>query len=248
MIQSVERAIDILGVIHGKPDGSAGLVEIAKALNLEKSTVFNLIKTLKARGFVVQEKQGEKYSLGPELLRLTSGNLNAAMLDEKLMPFCMEIREKTNESVSIVTYASAELKIICRLLSDKAVNAAPNSFKPLYATASGRCILAQLPETEIDGIIDIYGFPEGVWDGISNRAALEKELEKIRKEKIITVISEEREVVAIGAIIDAPEKYAPLAIGLFLPLYRFASARRSSFIKLIKEYTNKISLYLNKQN
>ena len=91
MIQSVERAIDILGVIHGKPDGSAGLVEIAKALNLEKSTVFNLIKTLKARGFVVQVKQGEKYSLGPELLRLTSGNLNAAMLDEKLMPFCMEI-------------------------------------------------------------------------------------------------------------------------------------------------------------
>jgi DNA-binding IclR family transcriptional regulator len=105
-----------------------------------------------------------------------------------------------------------------------------------------------LPEHETDEIISIYGFPGDMWNGISGKAALEKELAEIRNKKIITVISEEREVAAVGAIIDVPEKYAPLAIGIFLPLYRFSPKQRSSFIKLVKEYADKISLYLNKQN
>lgn len=248
MIQSVERAINILDVIHKNPDGHVGLVEIARSLNLEKSTVFNLVKTLKAKGYVVQEKQGDKYSLGSELIRLTWGKLSTSMLNEKLLPFCAEIREKTNESALIVTYFNADLKIICRLISEKDVKVIPNANKPLYATASGRCLLATLPESEVEEIVDIHGFPGDAWNGIRDKAVLKKELEQIKEKKIITVVSQEREVAAIGAIIDVPEKHAPLAMGLFLPLYRFSAERRDGLVKLIEDYSHRISLYLSKQN
>lgn len=246
MIQSVVRAIEILEAIHRQKDGEAGLVDIAKSLGLDKSTVHNLAKTLKAKNFIEQDGQGGKYKLGRKLLELARGNLNVDMLAEKLAPFCMEIKEKTNESVSVVTYASAELRIICRILSEKAVNVAPNSFKPLYSTASGRCLLAQLPESELDEAINIYGFPEDAWDGITSRAKLKKELEEIRKKKIITAISEEREIAAIGSIIEAPARYAPLAIGVFLPLYRFSSDHKNALLKITEEYANKTSNYVKK--
>ena len=88
MIQSVVRALKILETIRfkGSKEGM-GLVDVARELELEKSTIYNLIKTLLAQGYVEQDGSGAKYRLGAKLLDLTHGSLNDEYLQNLLLGF-----------------------------------------------------------------------------------------------------------------------------------------------------------------
>ncbi len=244
MIQSVVRAIDILETVYRQPEGEAGLVDIARALNLDKSTVYNLIKTLKSKEFISQDKAGGKYSLGSRLLELARGELDEAHLNRIALPFCEELFEKAGESISLVVFLKGELRPICRLLSQSAVVAQPGNRKPLYSTASGRSLLAQLDADSLKTIVKIYGYPGQDWDNISSLKELTKELAAIKSEKFAVVISDEREVAALAAFVEAPASYGPMALAAFLPNYRFNSSKKKELSRLLKEYSEKISLLL----
>jgi DNA-binding IclR family transcriptional regulator len=245
MIQSVIRAIEILETIHKQKDGEAGLVEIAKTLGLDKSTVHNLAKTLKAKNFIEQDGQGGKYKLGKKLLELARGALDDDYLKSLVEPLCMELSSKTGEAVSFCAYRNGAVKAVCRILSESAVIVKPNKRKPIYTTASGRCILTGLSDEELENIIKINGMPEKDWDNISDIKTLKSELDKIKKNKISIAVSNEREAAAVGSVIDANESFGPLSLAVFLPLYRFNASKKKELEKLVKEYSRKISTVLN---
>ena len=66
LIGSVQRAINILNIYDNqKPE--LGTTEIAKALNLPKSTVAGLIYTLEINGYLDRNPKNRKYRLGYKL-------------------------------------------------------------------------------------------------------------------------------------------------------------------------------------
>ena len=64
MIQSVQRAAQILGVL-GSGTPRLGVTEIAERVGLAKPTVHGLLRTLAAHDLVAQDPDTGKYSLGP---------------------------------------------------------------------------------------------------------------------------------------------------------------------------------------
>ena len=68
MIQSIDRAARIMNLLQGAR--RLGISELAAALELPPSTVHGLVKSLQAHGLVAQEPGGNRYVLGPALLRL----------------------------------------------------------------------------------------------------------------------------------------------------------------------------------
>ena len=52
-----------------------GVSELAARLDLNKATVFNMLKTFEAHGLVVQEPKSKKYMLGPAIIELASNKL-----------------------------------------------------------------------------------------------------------------------------------------------------------------------------
>jgi len=242
MIQSVERAIDILQAIHATQEGEAGLVEVAKFLNLEKATVFNLIKTLRERGFVEQDGPGGRYRLGQKLHELARGTLDDAYLKKLIGPLCEEISEKSGENVSLITYRKGELTAICRVISKNAVIAQPNEHRPFYTTASGRCILASMTEEHLKNMTGIHGLPGEDWDNIDSFKELDKALSIIRETRFSKVVLEKIEVVALAVLLDSPVSFGPLSLAIFMPLYRFNSTKEKELTKLLKEYSKKIEL------
>ena len=70
MIQSIDRAAKILALLQGSR--RMGISELAAALELPPSTVHGIVKSLQAHGLVAQQPSGNRYVLGPALLKLSS--------------------------------------------------------------------------------------------------------------------------------------------------------------------------------
>lgn len=245
MIQSVVRALRILEAIRYKgTEKGLGLVDIARELGLEKSTVYNLIKTLLAEGYVEQDGSGGKYRLGAKLIDLTHGGLGDKYLQNLLMPLCRELQQKTGENISLVAYRAGVVKIICRVLCDNELVVAPNNFKPLYTTITGRCLLAQLGSDQLLNIINVLGYPGELWNDIDDFDTFTGELLRIRESGMMILDSEKRQLGGVGYIIPADEKFTPLALGSAMPLFRFRE-KQDMLLKIFPEYSRKISALLN---
>lgn len=248
MIQSVSRALGILEAIGDSTDGDMGLVEISRRMGLEKSTVHNLVSTLKLLGYVEQNGDGGRYRLGSKLFELSHGSIHAdARHGEILGPLACELKQSIGENVSVVAYRRGELSIICREQCDNEVVTVPNRFKPLYTTVSGRCLLAQLSPEQLKNVIDVLGLPQDLWEGACDEPTLLKKLDHIRRSGSEVLISPGREIGGVGYIIPSGERMCPLAVGTALPLYRFRK-KRHQLIRQVGEYAEKMSLLVRQMS
>ena len=70
-INSIKRAIRILNLYR---DGEQyiGITEMARRLDLSKTTVFRIVRSLEAEGWLVQSADSSKYRLGFEILAVSS--------------------------------------------------------------------------------------------------------------------------------------------------------------------------------
>ena len=66
---SLVKALDVLLALEHSPEGR-GVTDIARALGLPKSAVHRLLVTFQACGFVQQQAETSRYTLGPVLARL----------------------------------------------------------------------------------------------------------------------------------------------------------------------------------
>ena len=71
MIQSVDKAIGILS-LFSFAHPRWGISDMAKAMGMPKGTLHNLVSTLAAAGFLQQDPETRRYSLGPKLFTLGS--------------------------------------------------------------------------------------------------------------------------------------------------------------------------------
>lgn len=69
VIQSIQRALDIMSLFtHAQPRW--GITEIAASTGLAKGTVHNIVNTLSKGGFLKQDEETRKYTLGPRIYTL----------------------------------------------------------------------------------------------------------------------------------------------------------------------------------
>ena len=245
MIQSVARAIDILEAIKRSPNEHAGLMKIARELNLDKTTVFNLLKTMRDKGFAAQHHQGGEYYLGRRLFELAKGNVTLDKIQELLTPLCRELQGETEVSVVLSTVVGGIMISPISIHNKRMLNVVPpQEQKVIYTTSSGRCLLAHLPENTLRKIVKIYGFPGEAWNGIGSFPELQREVEKLRGQKVIKVISDCREVIAFCTIINTPGWIPSLAIGIFLPIYHFKEDDEKRLTDLLLDYAARMSLLL----
>src|SRR5437764_5319230 len=67
-VQSLDRALEILKLLGSEPE--MRVTDLARRLEVHKSTVFRLLSTLQEHGLVEQNPSTEKYRLGYGLVRL----------------------------------------------------------------------------------------------------------------------------------------------------------------------------------
>lgn len=194
VIQSVLRAIKVLECFTGK-NVELGISEISEYMDLSKSTVYGLVNTLKATGFLEQDINNKKYRLGIKLFEL--GNLVYSRIDlrDEARHFCMELSEKYGMIVHLATYDKGEIIYIDKLVNNDMQIASSRVGRraPMYCTGIGKAILAYVDDEYLDKYIFSKQLIKVTKNTIVARERLIEEL-KTSKERGYAVDDEEIEI------------------------------------------------------
>lgn len=212
MIQSLDRGLTILSIIAEK--NSAGVTELASALNVDKSTVSRLVDTLKHHDLVQLDHDTGKYRLGFRILHLgeaLKANLNIIAIAR---PTLLELSKALNESVHFCSFNNNCVYVMDQVRSSKNYNlsATVGMVEPFHCSAVGKCILAFRRADTIRALLENYTFTKYTNHTITSKEELLVHLEKIRTQ---------------GYALD-DEEMSPGVRCLALPIYDYRNSVRYS--------------------
>ncbi|MGI9862769.1 IclR family transcriptional regulator [Moorella naiadis] len=180
-IRSVAKALMVLDVLAAnKRDMS--LTEIARVMDVPKSTLHGLLATLRDLGYLEQSSFDGRYRLGIRLFEM--GNIVANNWDVRKVtaPYIDKLVDELEETVHLVVLDKGEVLYIDKRESQQSLRIVSQVGMrlPAHCTGVGKVLLAYLHPTEVKQIITTKGLPRYTRHTITNPRRLEAELEKIR--------------------------------------------------------------------
>jgi len=187
LVQSVERALDILDCLSECPKG-CGIGELSKILGLSKSTIHRLITTLKYKKYVTQNKENDKYQLDIKVLNLSSSMTNSMDLISISRPYIHEFATKVDEVIHLCIPDESYSNIIYvdKVSSEHtsrniAMSSSIGKKAPIYCTASGKLLLSQYSDDKIRNLLKDTEFVKYAENTITDINVLIDEIHDIRK-------------------------------------------------------------------
>lgn len=243
-LQTTMTSIKILEFLE-KSNG-ARVSEIAEQMETPKSTVHGHLVTLKSKQFVIQ--QGDIYYLGPELLRL--GNQVRTLKEEFIL--AREFTERLFEEVELRTVFAVEMGGKAVFIHTASGNKTGWTHEQLgnrlhlHNTAVGKAILAELPRSRVEQILDKWGMPKKTENTITDREELFSELTEVREQGYAVNNAENfRELHGIG--VAATEQSGSVIGGFSItgPKHSFTAPDREHYLAdTITELANEYELEL----
>jgi DNA-binding IclR family transcriptional regulator len=148
-VQSVDRAVSVMEFLSRR--GWSGVTEVAKELEIHKSTAYRLLTTLRDRGLVEQDAATEKYRLGFGLVLLARTVRADLDILRCARPVCERLSERTRETVTIAVLEGDDAVVIHQSISRASALGVDwtGRHTPLHATAAGKIFLAYMPEDQL---------------------------------------------------------------------------------------------------
>jgi IclR family KDG regulon transcriptional repressor len=180
IIKSVDHALQVMELFSAEKQ-EWGVTEISEALNLYKSTVFDILKTFENRGLMKKDEKTQKYQLEIKMVQIISAILNKMNLKQVALPFMDQLSKKYEESVHLCIAIEDKALPILMIESTKILRSfiSLGESIPLYCTASGKTVLAHWPMARIEDYLkkqELYKFTEST---ITKCDALKEELGEI---------------------------------------------------------------------
>lgn len=219
-VQSLSRSADILLALS---DGTERLSDICRRTGLRVGTAHRLLKALVSSGLVGQNPVTRSYFLGPFFVKLTFNNPNTHQIliyaAHDQMTF---LRELTGESVVVVIPFGAELLNLLELPSKQSISFALGTgyTAPICASCAGKMLLAELPDRELNLLLDSTQFKKLTNNTITERQDLMNEIEKARSQGYATSFAETTPGAA-GLAVPIKNYAVPVALGVYGPETRF---------------------------
>jgi len=245
VVESIVRASDILKSLG---DGAEMLTDISNRVNLSKTTTYRLLKTLEASGFVVQDPVTQLYYLGHMVVRLAA---SPTMSHQRLIVYAFDemkyLRDLSGETVAIQIKLGAQRMILEELPSKQHIRfTLGNGFvMPLYTGAGGKILLSELPESEMQWILNGIKLVSKTTNKIIDKERLINDIKKV-KQTGYAISFGETIVGNAGIAVPIKNYVCPVALGIFGPEVRFRK-NMMNFLKDLRESVNRISKKLLEQ-
>jgi DNA-binding IclR family transcriptional regulator len=180
-VQSVARALEILEAL-ARENRELTLTEIAEKMGWPKSTVHGLLATLRDYRFVEQSAQSGRYHLGVRLFEFGHIVANSWDIRAVALPQMQRLNQEYGEMIQLATEDGGEVLYIEKLDSKHFMRivSEEGSRLPMHCSALGKALLAYKAPAEVKRILAAKGMPRITRRTITDPAAMDKELAKIR--------------------------------------------------------------------
>lgn len=247
VVQSINRAIDILELLS--LEEALGITQISQTVGLDKTTVFRIVQTLCARGYVRQDNATQLYSHTMKIFEMGVRIVDGHRILQKARPHIEALAMSTRETVNLAVPDGRNIVYVDKIESTEVIKAdlgVGKSF-PAYATSLGKSILALLREGDLDTIYGAEQFVPFTPKTVKDLAELKEQLIGVRSRGYA---SDDEELVnglsCVAAAIRDFKGTPVAAVSIAFPSYRFPtnSSERLRMAELVKVAAISISIEL----
>jgi IclR family transcriptional regulator, acetate operon repressor len=223
-----------------------GVRELARTIDMPKSTVQRALDTLHAAGWLVRGDEGQ-WALSLRCAVIGGRAGQAASLRQLARPTMERLREVTDESVRLWAPDGDRIVLLENMDSRQAVRSVlqpGGAMVPMHASAAGKAILAALPEVEVDAILArplVALAPNTITDA----DVLRSQLRDVRRRGWAETYHEaSKDVGAVAAAIHDPSGRPIAAIALALPMHRLTAEITERYGTAVAQATRELSAHL----
>lgn len=179
IVPNVERALMILEHLAKSSQG-LGVSDLADQLDVPKNSVFRIVSTLLAGGYLKRDDASKQYVLGSKLLSLGYAAVHEGHLVEKSLEVMRQVRDETDETTVVGIFDGLEGIVLEQELSPQQVKVTlgVGTRFPLHTAAPGKAMLAALPEVERLEHLGRMEFPRFTDNTITSEEAMRAEVEE----------------------------------------------------------------------
>jgi IclR family KDG regulon transcriptional repressor len=153
-VRAVERALDIL-LCFTRDEPTRSLTQIAETVRMSKTTVHRLLATLENKRFITRDQVTGFYRLGLRFIEMASLVLQDVELHRWAQPYLHKLSTQFGETVDLSILDGSDVIYLDVIESPQRLKlaAAVGQRLPAFCTASGKALLAFLPEDQIRKIL-----------------------------------------------------------------------------------------------
>ncbi|CCH53446.1 transcriptional regulator, IclR family [Fibrisoma limi BUZ 3] len=240
MVLVIVKAFNILEFVARDPTKAHSLTEIAEAMQLHQATCANILKTLVEINYLEHLGRKKGYRLGSMAYNLTNNSSNGPTLVLAAAEVMEELTRRLNETSILGVIRNYKRYIIHLVNSDQDLQVRSRSERNVYETASGRILLAFMPEKERASFVQVVGLPSAsIWPGAETVERLEQALAEIRKNELVITHSPSH-IVGFAVPIRKGEQVVA-SLSIFLPEIRCSTERKRELIIALRDASSAIS-------
>lgn len=242
-IRSVSKAIRLLEIL-GEGNGTTGVSELARIVDMDKSSVSRMLKTLEQAGFVEQDAATSRYSLGLQLGVLGYKALRRMDLRSASRPIIERLAEETGECAHMAILADSRAFYIDQASPRRGVgiDSPIGTLAPLHCTALGKALLAHQTAETRDEMMQKLVLEPFTRRTVTTVEGLRDQLARVRNEGV--AFDDEEYSVGVRCIAAPVFRYDNsicAAIGVSGPSPRVTDARLSEWEPMLKAMARELS-------
>jgi DNA-binding IclR family transcriptional regulator len=158
-VPGLERGLRILQLFD-RSRKVLSAADMARALQIPRSTAFRIAQTLEHLGFLVREN--EAYRIGPAVLRIGFEYIASLEFTELARPIVERLRDETGFSAQLVIQDGREVVIILKAAAQStfASNVNVGARLPTHATILGRILLTDTDDRALAALYSTAALPK----------------------------------------------------------------------------------------
>lgn len=240
-LTNVRQAIEIL--MHlGKSRTPQHVRALADHLSTSKSTVQRILASLEVTQMVRYDKESESYQLGPGIIALHADYTAGQDALQEVHDLMEGLRQRTGETVMLSIMYGVERLVILRVESHHSlryVRPVGGNY-PLHNGATGKALLAALPDGELDALLPRLPMTAHGPNSIRDRDELRHQINEVRERGY--AISREESVAGVAGL--AVAVHVPgmglAGLGVYGPVQRFSDADVKRYIPALLDAADSI--------
>lgn len=184
-IRSVAKAVRLLEALSKEP-GAFGVSDLARQVDMDKSSVSRMLRTLEQAGFVAQESASQRYSLGLALVALGQKALRRLDLRDAARPALDGLAARTGECAHLAILTAGRAFYLDQATPERgvSVDAPVGTLAPLYCTALGKVLLAFQPPESATALVAKLDFEPFTRRTITDATTLATHLAQVRRQGV----------------------------------------------------------------
>lgn len=208
--------------------------ELAEQLGMSRSTVHRICQMLVAEDMLTFDAETEQYSWGPSLTRISLAVARSVDVSGFIHGVIEDLVAELDETVARTLYDPARRQLVfvdvveCR--QPVRYHIETGVAMPVHAGASGKAVLAFLPDAVVDDILDA-GLDALTDRTVTDTAAMRRDLDRIRRDGH-AVSHGERTIEAVGIACPTFDAHGAVtgSVIVTIPEYRFDADRQTHIV------------------